>query len=170
MDSFRDKDNPVKYLNVDFVSEDGDIDPFRYYIRMGITKLTDITNQFCECTLHEIAYGVQKHDAKTRPRRLRWLETEDAPRTDPILSELYQDLVLADDENYYLVISKLNLNSPPTLDVSDTTRIVDTSSNKRKQIGNAVYWLSDLYLDARVKYYRGECVPRGPSGETDCMG
>ena len=21
-----------------------------------------------------------------------------------------------------------------------------------------------------LKYYRGECVPRGPSGETDCMG
>jgi len=146
-DNFRCRDNPIKHLNVDNVAEDGQIYKFQYYIRPQ-TKLTDITNKFCECTRDEIAYGVQKHDGKTRPRGLRWLETQDA--RDPLLSELYKNLVLADDENYYLVVSKLNLkNPPPTLDVSDPTRIVDTSAKERAQIAQAVYYLSDLYFDAR---------------------
>ena len=145
--NFRCRDNPIKHLNLDFVGEDGEIDKFKYYIGPQ-TKLYNILDKFGELDRHEIAYGVQKHDAKTRPRGLRWLETQDA--LDPLLSELYKDLVLADDENYYLVVSKLNLkNPPPVLDVSDPTRIVDTSAEERAQIGQAVYYLSDLYLDAR---------------------
>ena len=122
-------------VQMDLVDQYGFIHRTRCYFAME-DRVSDVIDDTWRPTLwhpSEVGYGDQRLNWNIRPRGLRWADSEKAPWSDPTMKDLFGDASLADDETYYLVVSQLNLR--------DTL-------HARRQIGDSVWYLGDLYRDA----------------------
>jgi hypothetical protein len=90
------------------------------------------------CNYLEIAYGVKRIEPGMAwtipPRRLMWVNNR--PWTENMtMQELFRDVHKADNERYYIVVSRLDVK----------TKYTNPTDVQRVQ--NAVYWLKDLYCN-----------------------
>jgi len=121
-------------VQMDLVNQWGLIDRRLCYFAME-DRVSDVIDDAWGPTLwhpSQVGYGAQQLNRNIRPRGLRWADSENAPWSDPIMQDMFGDASLADDETYYLVVSRLNLRS----------------THARRQIGDTVWYLGDLYRDA----------------------
>jgi len=124
-------------VQMDLVNQYGLIHRTGSYFAME-DRVSDVINAAWRPTLwypSEVGYGAQRLNWTVRPRGLRWADSENAAWSEPTMQDMFGDVSLADGETYYLVVSQLNLR--------DTHTLYD-----RRQIGDAVWYLGDLYRDA----------------------
>jgi hypothetical protein len=102
------------------------------------TTVASIVESLTPCNYLEIAYGVKIKEPGMAwtipPSRLKWVNNR--PWTENMtMQELFRDVPKADNERYYIVVSRLDVKTKYT----NPTYVL--------RVHNAVYWLKDLYCD-----------------------
>jgi len=102
------------------------------------SSVASILQAYTASTYVDIAYGVKIIEPGVawtiRPSRLKWVMNR--PWHEHMtMQELFHNVPKADNERYYIVVSKLDVKTKYT----DQTVV--------RRVHNAVYWLNDLYRD-----------------------
>jgi hypothetical protein len=100
--------------------------------------VASIVESLTQCNYLEIAYGVKIKEPGVAwtipPSRLMWVNKR--PWTENMtMQELFHDVPKADNERYYIVVSRLDVKTK------------HTNPTYVQRVHNAVYWLNDLYRD-----------------------
>ncbi len=123
------------YVMIEWVDRTGD--RFRttmtYVDRASVASLVET---YHACNYLEIAYGVKRIEPGVTwtipPSQLVWVKTR--PVTENMtMQTLFRDVPKADNERYYIVMSRLDVKTK------------HTNPTDRERVHNAVYWLKNLY-------------------------
>lgn len=137
-------DASTLYVSLELVGSTGRRWHTSALLYTGGETVHSIVKQMCHtpCNYLEFAYGVKRIEPGVewtiRPSRLKWVVNKPW-RAGMTMQELFHNVPKAENERYYLVMSRLDLKTKPT----DPIGVV--------ALPNAVYWLKDLYVDINGK-------------------
>jgi hypothetical protein len=109
-----------------------------------VSALLDRTNGFLGCRTGRLAYGVQEH--RKPPTQLQWADKPLSAEYDPSIQELFAGVSLKHGDEYYLLVSKLDvkISHQPVVQYTDEWY-------RQERIKEMVYRFRELYVSKATK-------------------